>query len=58
MTDEEYRAKSDEWKKGWRVCQQAEDLPAQRSKEFEEGYRYALEHPIGSVYVPMRRNKP
>ena len=53
MTTEEWRSKSDEWRKGWRVCNESQEIPEDYSEEFKEGYVYALEHPFGSVAIPM-----
>lgn len=53
MSNEEWRSKSDEWRKGWQTCQSAWDIPENPSKDFVEGYKYALEHPFGQVVVPQ-----
>lgn len=55
MTLEEWRNHSDDWRAGWRCCQQADDVPPIYSAEFEAGYRYALEHPIGPTYIPQKK---
>jgi len=53
MTTEEWRSKTDEWRRGWRCCQEAQDIPEEKSQDFIDGYIYALEHPFGSVAIPM-----
>lgn len=53
MTTEEWRNKSDEWRKGWRCCQEAQDIPEEKSTDFIDGYIYALEHPFGAVAIPQ-----
>lgn len=53
MTTAEWRAHTDDWRRGWRDCQEAKDVKPNPSEEYMSGYRYALEHPFGPVAVPM-----
>ena len=53
MTTEEWRAHTDDWRRGWRDCQEAKDVEPNPSEEYISGYRYAFEHPFGPVAVPM-----
>jgi len=55
MTQEEWKAHTPDWKKGWRYGQGDVTVePEPDSEEFRVGARYAIEHPFGSVYVPMK----
>ena len=53
MTTKEWRSKSDDWRKGWRACQEGQDIPDEKSEDWVAGYRYALENPFGPVAVPQ-----
>lgn len=53
MTIEEWCEKSDDWRFGWKVCQEGRDLPEVKTEEFVAGFLYALEHPFGPVAGPM-----
>ena len=53
MTTKEWRSKSDDWRKGWRACQEGQDIPDEKSEDWIVGYRYALENPFGPVAVPQ-----
>ena len=53
MTTEEWRAHTDEWKRGWRYYQGDDTVQKEDSEEFKAGARYALENPEGPVAVPM-----
>ena len=53
MTTAEWRAHTDDWRRGWRDCQEAKDVEPNPPDEYISGYRYALEHPFGPVAVPM-----
>ena len=54
MSNEEWKSKSDDWRIGWRYGNGDETVsPKMDSEEFIAGYRYALNHPIGSVTIPM-----
>ena len=51
MTNEEWRSKSDAWHRGWRYGQGDVFILKEDSKEFANGYRYAIEHPEGQCYT-------
>ena len=53
MTNEEWRKKSDDWRKGWRYGQGDVTVKPNNSADFTEGYKYARLHPFGSVTIPM-----
>lgn len=53
MTTEEWRNKTDEWRKGWKCCNESGEIPEEKTDDFVAGYIYALEHPFGPVAVPM-----
>ena len=53
MTTEEWRGKSDDWRFGWKVCQDGLIPPENITEDFVAGYMYALEHPFGPTAVPM-----
>ena len=53
MTHEEWKSKSDDWRKGWKTCQSAWDIPENPSDEFIAGYKYAIENPFGQVAIPQ-----
>lgn len=53
MTQEEWENKTSDWKKGWKACQEAQDIPDEKSEEWIEGYKYAIDHPFGPCAVPQ-----
>lgn len=57
MTNEEWTLKSDDWHKGWRYGQGDDTIEKRDSGDFIDGYRYALEHPIGAVSIPMQQSE-
>ena len=50
MTYEEWRSKSDDWRKGWRYAQGDDSVSFKNTPDFIDGYRYACDHPEGSYY--------
>ena len=59
MTQEEWKSKSDDFRRGWRTVQQGDDMDMTHeqymsmSDDWKDGARYAIEHPIGPVSVQM-----
>lgn len=52
MPQNEWQTKSDDWRNGWRYGQGDDTIPAKLdSKEFADGYRYAIENPFGPCYT-------
>ena len=51
MSDLKWEYRSSDWRKGWRYGQgDTEVTPQFDSVEFCDGYRYALERPVGGCY--------
>ena len=54
MTQDEWKSKSDDWRKGYRAGQGDDTIVIKTdSKDFAAGYAYAIEHPVGPVAIPM-----
>ena len=59
MTEEELIQYSEEWRQGYSDVMTCKDIEmskeekASKSSEWKEGARYAIQHPLGRVVVPM-----
>ena len=53
MTQDEWLKKSTEWRKGCHAADNDMPFDDSKSKEWKDGYRFGLDNPFGSMYVPM-----
>lgn len=51
MTNEEWKSKTDDWRKGWRYGQGDVYITPKDNPDFVDGCRYAIEHPEGACYT-------
>ena len=58
MTTDEWMSKSDDWHKGWRYGQGDVFIEKRDSRDFIDGWRYAIAHPIGPVAIPQFADVP